>query len=113
MTDDNTVNTYRSVVITQDALAVEHEIQRQMLKRLGIEWTPGEPFYSLVEAEITRLRDAGLKLAAETATESALKDAEIQRLLVDNAELSTECDQWGEKLAEAWAELDELRRSQP
>jgi predicted nuclease with TOPRIM domain len=38
------------------ALEVEHEIQRQMLERLGIEWTPGEPFYSLVEHEITRWR---------------------------------------------------------
>jgi chromosome segregation ATPase len=38
------------------ALDVEHEIQRQMLERLGIEWTPGEPFYSLVEHEITRWR---------------------------------------------------------
>lgn len=41
-----------------DALAIEHEIQRLMLERLGIEWTPGEPFYSLVEAEIERLRAA-------------------------------------------------------
>lgn len=40
---------------TNDALAVEHEIQRQMLERLGIEWTPGEPFYALVEGEIERL----------------------------------------------------------
>jgi hypothetical protein len=43
---------------TNGALAVEHEIQRLMLERLGIEWTPGEPFYSLVEAEIERLRAA-------------------------------------------------------
>jgi len=35
---------------------VESEIQRLMLDRLGIEWTPGEPFYSLIEAEIERLR---------------------------------------------------------
>jgi hypothetical protein len=38
------------------ALDVEHEIQRQMIERLGIEWTPGEPFYSLIEQEITRWR---------------------------------------------------------
>jgi hypothetical protein len=39
-------------------LATEHAIQAQMLERLGITWTPGEPFYSLVEAEIVRLRAA-------------------------------------------------------
>jgi hypothetical protein len=38
------------------AVDVEHAIQKQMLERLGIEWTPGEPFYSLVENEILRLR---------------------------------------------------------
>jgi len=27
-----------------------------MLERLHLEWPPGEPFYSVVEAEITRLR---------------------------------------------------------
>lgn len=62
---------------TNDALAIEHEVQSQMLERLGIEWTPGEPFYSLVEAEITRLR----------------------RLL---AESEAENDQWQKKLAEVW-----------
>lgn len=63
-----------------DALAVEHEIQRQMLERLGIEWTPGEPFVALVEDEIRRLRNAGLRLAADSATELAHKDTEIQQL---------------------------------
>jgi hypothetical protein len=38
-------------------LNVEHEIQRQLLERLGIAWTPGEPFYSLVEAELRRLQE--------------------------------------------------------
>jgi hypothetical protein len=33
-------------------MTVEHEIQRQLLERLGIQWVPGENFYSLVEAEI-------------------------------------------------------------
>jgi uncharacterized small protein (DUF1192 family) len=36
--------------------SVEHVIQREMLERLGIEWTPGEPFVALVEDEIVRLR---------------------------------------------------------
>ena len=36
--------------------SIEHEIQRQMLERLGIAWTPGEPFEALVEDEINRLR---------------------------------------------------------
>ena len=40
------------------ALNIEHETQRQMLERLRIEWTPGEPFYALVEDEIVRLRAA-------------------------------------------------------
>lgn len=35
--------------------------------------------------------------------------AEVERLLVDNAELSAECDQWGEKVASLWAELAKLR----
>lgn len=50
------------------ALDVEHEIQRLMLKRLGIEWIPGEPFYSLIEAEIDRLHLAareGVSLRAQ------------------------------------------------
>lgn len=38
------------------AARIEHEIQRQLLERLGIAWAPGEPFVALVEAEITRLR---------------------------------------------------------
>jgi regulator of replication initiation timing len=33
---------------------------------------------------------------------------EVDRLLIDNAELSTECDQWQKKLAETWAELAAL-----
>jgi len=40
------------------ALNIEHETQRQMLERLDIEWTPGEPFYALVEDEIVRQRAA-------------------------------------------------------
>jgi hypothetical protein len=35
--------------------------------------------------------------------------AEIRRLLADNAELSTECDQYQAKLNEVWAEVAELR----
>jgi hypothetical protein len=42
--------------MNEPTLNIEHEIQRQMLQRLGIEWTPGEPFYALVEDEISRLR---------------------------------------------------------
>jgi hypothetical protein len=41
---------------SQDALEVEREMQRAMLARLGIEWTPGEPFVALVEDEIESLR---------------------------------------------------------
>ena len=47
-----------SVRLTNSPLDVEHEIQRLMLERLGIEWTPGEPFYALVEDEINRQRAA-------------------------------------------------------
>jgi hypothetical protein len=46
-------NPPRSAVMSDN---IEHEIQRQMLARLGIEWTPGEPFYALIEDEIVRLR---------------------------------------------------------
>jgi len=38
-----------------------------------------------------------------------LQQHEIERLLVDNAELSAECDQWGEKVASLWAEIAQLR----
>jgi hypothetical protein len=44
----------------QAALDIEHESRRVLLERLGIEWTPGEPFVALVEAEIVRLREAVL-----------------------------------------------------
>jgi hypothetical protein len=43
-------------------LEIEHEIQRLMVKRLGIEWPPGEPFYSVIEAEIERLRTENREL---------------------------------------------------
>lgn len=34
---------------------------------------------------------------------------DADRLLADNAELSAECDQWGEKVAELWEEVARLR----
>jgi len=37
---------------------VDSEIQRLMLERLHIAWPPGEPFYSIIEAEIVKLRSA-------------------------------------------------------
>jgi hypothetical protein len=42
----------------QATLNVEHATQRLMLERLGLEWPLGEPFYSIIEAEIRRLRVA-------------------------------------------------------
>jgi len=42
--------------MVNDAMAVEHEIQKQVLERLKLDWPPGEPFYAVVEAEIARLR---------------------------------------------------------
>lgn len=47
------------------------------------------------------------------ASEWRMHSTEIERLLVDNAELSAECDQWQAKLAEVWAELAELRAREP
>jgi len=38
---------------------------------------------------------------------------EVDRLLVDNAELSAECDQWGEKVASLWTEIANLRQGEP
>ena len=35
--------------------------------------------------------------------------AENQRLLLDNAELSAECDQWQRKVADCWREIEQLR----
>lgn len=73
------------------ALAVEHEIQRLLLERLGIEWTPGEPFYSLVEGEVEQLR------AELRAAKGAWRESEAEN------------DQWQKKLAEVWAENTRLR----
>lgn len=42
--------------MVNDAMAVEHEIQKQVLERLKLDWPPGEPFYAVVEDEIQRLR---------------------------------------------------------
>jgi hypothetical protein len=53
---DSWVEIKTEVEKLKGALAVEHETQRLMLERLGITWTPGEPFYSLVEYEIVQLR---------------------------------------------------------
>jgi len=84
-------------------LDVEHEIQSQMLTRLGIEWTPGEPFYSLIEAEIERLREE--RDNAIDAEKIALCEigAEVERLKGDfNAEHT-----W----ALAWQESNEQLRA--
>jgi ABC-type phosphate transport system auxiliary subunit len=35
-----------------------------------------------------------------------VQQRENERLLLNNAELSAECDQWGEKVAELWAERE-------
>lgn len=35
--------------------------------------------------------------------------AEIERLLIDNAELSDECDQWERKQEQSWQEIADLR----
>lgn len=81
-----------------DGLAVEHEIQRLMLQRLGIEWTPGEPFYSLVEAEIERLQRA---LGTEVEM-GVVRFKEIERLraalrnviVLQHAELHSRAATW-------------------
>jgi len=39
-----------------DALAVEHDIQRQFIERLGVDWPAGEPFYSVIELYIDTLQ---------------------------------------------------------
>lgn len=79
----------------EGALHVEHEVQRLMLERLGLEWTPGEPFYSLIDAEITRLKQ------------------DTERVLLDNAELDHECTQWQAKVEACWKEIAELRAEPP
>ena len=59
---------------------VEHEIQRLMLERLGIEWTPGEPFVALVEDEIVRLRAEVQRLRDERIARDSQLAAAIQSL---------------------------------
>jgi len=83
-------------------LAVEHDIQRLMLERLGIAWPPGEPFYTVIEVEIERLRQAGLKLAARSSTESVLLQAKVRRL-------TTLTDQLADTINKRQVEADELR----
>jgi len=83
-------------------LAVEHDIQRLMLERLGITWPPGEPFYSVIETELERLRQAGLKLAARSSTESVLLQAKVRRL-------TTLTDQLADTINKRQVEADELR----
>jgi hypothetical protein len=110
--DANPVS-YVGPMSEEDYLAVVEHIQQAMaiepfcpplidVVKLLSDWRD-------LSSEIERLRQAGLQLAADTATESAMKDAEIQRLLVDNAELSAECDQWGKKVADCWREIEQLR----
>ena len=52
---DQAWNAY-DLALAGSALSVEHAIQAQTLERLGLTWTPVEPFVALVEDEINRLR---------------------------------------------------------
>lgn len=77
---------------TDAGLAIEHEVQRLMLERLGIEWTPGEPFYSLIEGEITRLRAALEDLGAWSRREIELLRVENEQLKVRLADQRASSD---------------------
>lgn len=87
---------FEALAQARSALSIEQQTQRLMIERLGLAWTPGEPFYALVEDEIRHLRDEGLRLAADYATQVTVLEAE--------------CDQWQRKLAETWQEVERLRR---
>jgi hypothetical protein len=47
-----------AIIDYQRAWEIEKELQRRQIKRLGLDWTTGEPYYVLVENEITKLRAA-------------------------------------------------------
>jgi hypothetical protein len=64
----------------QSATAVMHQIDVDMLERLGIAWPPGEPFVSLIEDEIVRLREQ----AQIREMRIAELDASNERLRADN-----------------------------
>jgi predicted nuclease with TOPRIM domain len=87
-------------------LDVEHDIQRQMLVRLGIAWTPGEPFYSLVEAEFTRLR-ALLEERRSLRAELTRVEGLVERR---NAEIEQLANAWDDSLAEVRRLKDLLGR---
>lgn len=74
-----------------DRQAVENERLRGALAEIEGRWLSARERANRAEAEIECLKQ------------------EVQRLLVDNAELSDECDQWGEKLFAVWAEVNSLR----
>jgi hypothetical protein len=67
----------------QAALDTEHEIQRVLLERLGIEWTPGEPFVALVEAEIERLTIDNRRLTEMWDADRETLTVEIERLRIE------------------------------
>lgn len=81
---------------------IEFEIQRHMLQRLGIEWTPGEPFYALVEDEIVRLR-----LAHAQQIEGRIKD------VADSDELRVEVERLRAMLAKGRALVEDMDLRMP
>jgi predicted RNase H-like nuclease (RuvC/YqgF family) len=49
------------------------------------------------------------KANAALRAENERLQQEVERLLIDNAELSDECDQWERKQEQSWQEIADLR----
>jgi cell fate (sporulation/competence/biofilm development) regulator YmcA (YheA/YmcA/DUF963 family) len=88
-------------------LAIEHEIQRQMLERLGIEWTPGEPFYSLIEGKLA-------EVWAEVEQLRAIRERQLEQneaLLTAIERLRAWQKEAGELISHQLREIERLRRT--
>ena len=103
-------------------LNVEHEIQRLLLERLNIPWTPGEPFVALVEDAINRLRHtqvAAFDVSFKAHYAEILKQRD--ELLIDNDGLRETIAEWqaihgtfsGDVHAACQAEIERIRIGSP
>ena len=85
-----------------DGLMAESQSSREAMRRARFK-------IDELRAENERLRAECQGWADTFAQNMKVIGDENERMLVDNAELSAECDQYQAKLTETWAEVAELR----